>query len=649
MAISPSSQAVLPVLPRTPRYALVGSPNSGKSTLFNALTGLRTRVANYPGVTVERCEGESELPGGTRLELVDLPGLYSTEALSVEERVALEVLDGKMPGCPPVDGVLFVADSTTLARSLPLLGAFLRRGQPLVLVLTMIDEIKARGGAIRIRELEQILGVPVVGIVGNRGIGVDDLKALLADPRGRAAPAPRLPVPEDPTQRFAWADTVLRQAYQPPRKGTWLTDHLDALLLHPVLGVILFATVMLFFFQAIFSWAVPLQDLMETGVGMAGSFLTRLLPEGLLRKVLVDGVVGGVGSVVVFVPQIALLFALLSLLEQVGYMSRAVFVIDRLMGWIGLDGRSFVALLSSYACAIPGILATRAIPDPRNRLSTILVAPFMTCSARLPVYTLLIAAFVPAWPVLGFLNLQGLVMMGLYALGAVTALLAATVLRRGLLRGRTVPFYVELPPYRIPSWKVLLRGVTIPVARFLKRAGTVILVASLVLWALLNFPPVDPPAAVQAEGEQAVRAYEIQHSLAGQMGHALEPLVAPLGFDWRIAIGLVASLAAREVIVATLGQIYAVEADADHLGSLSEKLPSFLQPPGGAPGSQAGVAVALSLLIFFVFALQCVSTLVVMRRETGSWKWPAAAFSFMLALAYTASFLTYRVTLWVLS
>src|SRR5690606_19199675 len=349
---------------------------------------------------------------------------------------------------------------------------------------------------------------------------------------------------------FAWADDILGQIYRPPRTGTPLTDRADSILLHPVLGVIVFALVMTFFFQAIFAWAAPLQDFMEGLVGSIGQGISALVPDGLLQSILVDGIVAGVGSVVVFIPQIALLFILLTLMEQIGYMSRAVFLIDRMMGWIGLDGRSFVAWLSSYACAIPGIMAARSIPDPRNRLTTILVSPFMTCSARIPVYTLLIAAFIPAKTIFGVLNLQGLVMMGLYLLGAVTALVVATVLRKGLLRGRTIPFYVELPPYRIPTGRALLRGVWTPVYRFIRRAGTVILLASLLLWVTLTFPRMDIPSAIAAQGEEAVASYQLQNSAAGRFGRLIEPFFEPLGFDWKITVGLVASLAAREVIVA---------------------------------------------------------------------------------------------------
>ena len=482
--------------------ALVGSPNSGKSTLFNSLTGLKAKVGNYPGVTVERVEGELNLPDGRRVEIVDLPGIYGTEALSHDERVTHDVLGGRMPGCPPVDGILFVADSTTLARSLPLVGAFLRMKLPFVLVLTMIDEIKARGGLVHKTDLEEQLGVPVVGIVGTRGIGVDDLKAILLEVDRLEFPTPRIPVPAEPSERFNWADQILESTYSPPRSPARFTDRLDAILLHPVGGLLFFALIMLFFFQAIFTWAAPLQGMLESAVVGLGSSAGRLLPEGFLRSIIVDGVVAGVGSVVVFVPQIAMLFALLTILEQIGYMSRAVFLIDRIMGGVGLDGRSFVALLSSYACAVPGIMAARSIPDPRSRLATILVAPLMTCSARLPVYTLIIAAFVPAATVAGFLNLQGLVMMTLYLLGAVTALLGAALLRRGLMTGQTVPFYVELPPYRVPTLKTLARGVWNPVFRFLKRAGTIILAASLVLWVLLTFPAAEPPPSIIAQGRR---------------------------------------------------------------------------------------------------------------------------------------------------
>jgi len=629
-----------------PRWALIGSPNSGKSTLFNALTGLRTKVANYPGVTVDWFEGTCDLGKEQKISLVDLPGTYSVEALSAEEQVALDVLQGKVDSERPFDGVVFVADSTSLQRTLPLLGDFLNMlDVPVVVALTMLDELKARRGSIRPLAMKGLLGVPVVGIVGHRGVGIDDLKAILGAPSQHARTAPKEPIPTEMEERFTWGDKVLEASYQPPKDGTQWTDRLDKILLHPFWGIVIFAAVMVFFFQAIFNWAAPLQDLFEGGVTSLGQLCTGWLSPGLLRSVLVDGVIAGVGGVVVFVPQIALLFLLLAIFEQCGYMSRAVFVIDRVMGWVGLDGRSFVALLSSHACAVPGIMAARNIPDPKNRLVTILAAPFMTCSARLPVYTLLIAAFVPAITVWGFFQLQGLVMLGLYLLGAFGGLFFAMLLRKGVMRGATLPFYIELPPYRLPTAKALWLAVWGPVESFLKRVGTVILVCSIVLWALMNFPQVEAPKQVKKAGDKAVAAYQVQHSYAGKFGQAVEPAIAPLGFDWRVGIGLFASLAAREVFVGTMAQIYSIE-ESEESAKLSKRFRARLHPIEPYKKNPYGqLAVALALLMFFVFALQCISTLAVMRRETHSWKWPIIAFFVFFAIAYVAALIAFHVTI----
>jgi ferrous iron transport protein B len=405
--------------------------------------------------------------------------------------------------------------------------------------------------------------------------------------------------------------------------------------LHPVAGTLLFGAVMVLFFQLIFAWATPAMDAIDAAVGGLAGATRAALPEGPLAAFLADGVIAGVGSVVIFLPQIVLLFALLYFLEDLGYMARAAFVVDRVMGRIGLEGRAFVSLLSSYACAVPGIMATRTIPSPRHRLVTILVAPLMTCSARLPVYALLIAAFVPPVVVWGPVGLQGLVLLGLYVLGTASALVAAAVLNRTLVRGGGLPFYLELPPYRVPPLKLVASQVWGAASAFLKRAGTIILLVSMVLWMLLSFPRPEPAPGL-TEGEAARRALE--HSAAGRLGHALEPAIAPLGFDWKIGVGLVASLAAREVIVATLAQIYAA---GDEGMSLRDAIRADVDPRTGEPVFDP--ATVASLLVFFVFALQCMSTLAVMRRETNSWRWPAFAFGYLLVLAYGASWITHRV------
>ncbi|MBW2279375.1 MAG: ferrous iron transporter B [Deltaproteobacteria bacterium] len=622
------------------RVALVGSPNSGKTTLFNALTGAGARVGNYPGVTVERREG-SVRRSGRAIRVLDLPGTYSLEGETPDEQVVERVLGGELPGEAVPDALLIVADGTTLRRGLGLVAQLLQSERPTALVVTMIDEVRARGGRLDLAKLSRILGVPVLGVVGSRGVGLPELRELLEHPESWSAPSIR-PPDEDPAERFAWVDAVAREIGAGDTPPDTRSDAVDRILLHPVGGGLVFAAVMVLLFQSIFAWAVPAMDAIDGIFGVLGRASAQLLPAGLLTDLWIDGVLAGVGGVLIFLPQIVILFTLIHFLEDVGYMARAAFVVDRLMGLVGLQGRCFVALLSSYACAIPGIMAARSISSPRDRLATILVAPFMTCSARLPVYTLLIAAFVPAVSVFG-VGLQGLVMLALYALGVLAALGAAALLKSTLLRGQVSSFYMELPPYRMPSLSLLASQVWASAWAFIKRAGTLILLASVVLWTLLTFPRVDADPSLSPK-EQAQVALEA--SAAASIGRAIEPAIEPLGFDWRIGVGLVASLAAREVIVSTLSQIYAV-GDADDFDGLRSALRADTDPETGEPSFT--LPVALSLLVFFVFALQCTSTIAVMARETGSWRWPALAFSSMLALAYVASFVTYRVSSALLS
>ncbi len=614
------------------RLGLLGSPNSGKTTLFNALTGMRARTGNYPGVTVERREGETTI-GGRRVVVVDLPGTYSLRPMSPDEEVVTRLLEDRVEGVEAPDALLVVADACSLERSLLLVAQALRLDKPVCLVLTMVDELAARGGRLDLVRLEAALGVPVVGVVGHRGIGLDRIRALCGQPEPWDRP-PIVP-PESAVDRAAWADSILANVLIERARPDARTEAIDRVLLHPVAGTLLFAGVMTLFFQLIFAWAVPLMDALDGTIGAFADGVRAGLSPGPLRDLITDGVLAGVGSVVVFLPQILLLFALLQTLENVGYMARAAFVIDRVMGRIGLEGRCFVSLLSSYACAVPGIMATRTIPSERSRLVTILISPLMTCSARLPVYTLLIAAFVPAEAALGPFGLQGLVLLALYLVGSLSALGVAAVLKRHVVRGDTLPFYLELPPYRMPTLRLVAFQVWDRAWIFLKRAGTIILAASILLWALLSFPRVAPPPDLP-ETEQ--ERFAIEQSIAGRVGRALEPWIAPLGFDWKIGVGLVASLAAREVIVATLGQIYAA---TDEGATLRDALRRDRRPDTGEPVYTP--ATVASLLVFFVFALQCVSTLAIMRRETNSWRWPAFAFAYMLALAYGASFLTYRV------
>jgi len=615
------------------RLGLVGSPNSGKTTLFNALTGLRARVGNYPGVTVERREGDATIDGH-RVRVIDLPGTYSLKPLSPDEAVVSRVIRGEIADVPPPDGIVITLDACTIERSLALVAEALALGLPACVVVTMTDELRARGGELNLARLGTALGVPVVGVVGHRGLGLSELRRLLPHPHQWSRPP--VPPPQGREDRRTWVASVLAAALvaRPGRSAT--TEAIDRVVLHPVLGTLLFAAVMVFFFQLIFAWATPAMDAIDAALAAAADAARAVLPAGVLADFVADGVIAGVGSVVVFLPQILLLFTLLYFLEDVGYMARAAFVVDRAMGRIGLEGRAFVALLSSYACAVPGIMATRTIPSATQRLVTMLVAPLMTCSARLPVYALLIGAFVPAKQVFGPLGLQGLALLGLYVLGALGAFAAAAILGRTLVKADAMPFYLELPPYRMPPAKLVASQVWGAASRFLRRAGTIILAVSILLWALLTFPRVEAPAHLD---EKQAAAYALEHSAGGRIGHALEPAIAPLGFDWKIGIGLVASLAAREVIVSTLAQIYSASGE-DEAG-LRAALANDRNRETGERIYTPGTVAAL--LVFFVFALQCTSTIATLARETNSWRWPAFAFVYLLALAYGASFVAYRL------
>ena len=544
------------------------------------------------------------------------------------------VIAGEIQGVSAPDALVVVADACSLERSLLLIAQVLIEERPTCLVLTMMDELAARGGSLDIQRLENALGIPIVPVVGHRGLGIRQLRECLTAPETWSQP-PVLP-PSDRSALSAWVDSVMTacHAQKPARHA--ITERIDRVVVHPVLGSLLFAAVMLTFFQLIFAWATPAMDWINDAVGLASDRVRMILPAGLLADFLTDGLIAGVGSVVVFLPQIVLLFALLYLLEDVGYMARAAFVVDRAMARIGLEGRAFVALLSSFACAVPGIMATRTVPSPRDRLVTILVAPLMTCSARLPVYALLIAAFVPAENVLGPIGLQGLVLFGLYFVAPLVAMTVAAVLRRTLLPGEGMPFILELPSYRVPSLNLWLSQVGGSALAFVRRAGTIILVASVVLWMLLTFPRSTPLPDLDP---QAAAAYSLEHSAAGRVGKAIEPVIAPLGFDWKIGVGLLASLAAREVFVSTLAQIYATE-DPD--ASLREAIRTDVNPQTGLRVFTPPTVAAL--LVFFVFALQCTSTIATMARETNSWRWPAFAFGYMLVLAYGFAWLARTVT-----
>ncbi len=603
--------------------AIVGPPNSGKTTLFNRLTGLRQKVANYPGVTVEQHLGRARLENGREVTLVDLPGVYSLSPQSEDERVANDVLKGRMKDFPRPDAVVTILDATNLSRHLMLAAPILALGLPTLFVLNMADDLESRGGEVDTDSLSRQLGAPVVLASAARGDGLGRVLDFLAE----QSPPPaglELPDLDDVPKRRAWAARLGRRAaYQAPAPPLW-TRRLDSCFLHPVLGPAIFAVVVVTVFQAIFSWARPLMDAVQGAITWSGGRAATMLPAGWARSLVVEGVWNGVGSVLVFLPQILLLFLFIGILEDSGYLARAALIADRTMARVGLQGKSFIPLLSAYACAVPAVLATRTIENKRDRIATILIAPLMTCSARLPVYTLIIAAFLPERPLAGvLLGTRAAAMLGLYGLGFAAAFTTARVLKSSILKSERAPFVLEMPPYRWPTLQSLGLRLLDRSKIFLRRAGTVILAVAIVLWVLAHLPLVHgntPPIA---------------DSLAGTIGRTVEPLIKPLGFDWKIGIGLISSLAAREVIVATLGTIYGMEADARSVG-LQQALRHDLTLGG-----------AVALLVFFAFAMQCMSTMAVVRRETGGWKWPAVQFAYMTTLAWTGAFLANRiVTAW---
>lgn len=622
------------------RIALVGSPNSGKSTLFNALSGLRTRTGNYPGVTVMRHEGLVETPEGTLL-LEDLPGAYSLDPISPDEKVVDEVLDPENTAYRTPDAVLATVDATTIRRSLALVAQVLALGLPTTVVVTFVDELTTRQGHLDLVALERALGVPVRAVTGGDPRETALLREHLAHVEGWARPV--VPPPTDPDEVTGWITSVLDSArYRLPEVDA-RTSRVDRILLHPVWGSLIFFATMYAFFQVIFTVAAPLQGLVESLFGWLGGLVESYVGIDWLARFLSQGIIGGLGGVVVFLPQIALLFLLISILEGTGYMARAAFLMDRLMSRFGLEGRAFVALLSSLACAIPGIMATRSLPSARDRLATMMAAPLMTCSARLPVYVMLISMLVPAEMRFGPLGAQGTVMFALYLGGALAAMGTAWV--AGLATGRrqgALPFYMEMPPYRLPKPATVGHAVWTACLAFLRKVTTIILAATIVLWLLLNLPAPSTAtlteAGIDPADSAAVATYTIDHSAAAAVGRAVEPVFEPLGFDWRINVGVVASLSAREVFVATMGQV-AAAADPENPGqALSEMVVEPGHPRAGELLFTPPVTGAL--LVFFMFALQCVSTIGVMRRETGGWKWPAAAFVYMFVLAWVFAWLT---------
>ena len=609
-------------------FALIGTPNSGKTALFNALTGSRQKVANYPGVTVERKSGMLQTPGGHSVNLIDLPGTYSLRARSPDEEVTRDFVLGRFASEATPDLLLCVADATNLRLALRLVLELKHVGRPILLVLNMIDIARRRGIDIDLDRMTAELGVPVITAAAVRRGGTDDLMRRLDELAASAAGARETTAWKQPTAselRAAQreADRILAAAVKMPAKPDTLTTRLDAVLLHPVAGLIILLAILFVMFQAVFTWAQPLMDLINAGFNALGALAHSTLPEGLLQSFVENGVISGVGSVIVFLPQILILFLFILLLEDLGYMARAAFLMDRIMGGAGLHGRAFIPLLSSFACAIPGIMATRVIDNPRDRLTTILVAPLMTCSARIPVYTLIISAFIPSKTIWGFANLQGVVMFGLYAAGIVSALGVSALAKFVFWReSPTPPFMLELPDYKLPRPRSVLMGVYTRAKMFLHRAGTTIFSMMVLIWFLASFPR--PPAGATGPA--------IDYSLASWIGHALEPALAPIGFNWQINVALIPGMAAREVAVAALGTVYAIEGGKENAAQIGQALAHHWP-----------LATALSVLVWYIFAPQCASTLAVIKRETGSWKWMALTFGYMLALAYVASFITWHV------
>jgi len=707
--------------------AVVGNPNTGKSTLFNNLTGLRQKTANYPGVTVERHTGTLRLSSGDAV-LVDLPGAYSLAAHSPDELVAADVLLGQIDDLKRPDAVLIVIDAANLRRNLFMATQIMELGIPIVIALNMVDLAEKRGISVDAPKLAEKLAANVVPVVAGSNHGTAEIKhaleqaiaqppferaslvpdirqaaadilaedenlsqqlslleveralidkeggaeqrflsaagdrgnALLAAKRQQLAPGSNVAALEART-RYAWIDNVVAQVEVRKKRSKNWVDTIDQITSHPLIGAILFFAIMATVFQAVFSWAGPVMDAIDDATAYLGNLVATALPPGALSSLIVDGVIAGVGSVIIFLPQIIILFAFIIFLEDSGYMARAAFLMDRLMRVCGLSGQSFIPMLSSFACAVPGIMATRVIPNPRDRLATMLAAPFMTCSARLPVYALLIAAFVPNVSWFGFFNLQGLVLFGLYVLGIVGGIFTALIMKRFALKGPTPTFLIEIPPYRLPNLKsmgirLLERG-----RIFVKRAGTIIFTVALVIWGLVYFPR--PAALFEQYEAQRVEARLtmtdanlagqlasidhreaaalVEQSYLGSAGKQLQPVFAPLGWDWKITAAVIASFPAREVVVAVLGTIYAV---GDDVQETDRRLLDRLRSAKKADGSPVfTIGVAVGLMIFYAFCLQCMATVAIMRRETNGWKWPITAWLYMTSLGYLGALLAYQL------
>ncbi len=655
--------------------ALAGNPNAGKTTLFNALTGLRQKVANYSGVTVERKEGFWNLEGNPA-RLIDLPGLYSLDATSLDEQIARDVLMGKVANLPKPDVIVAVVDATNLERNLYLVTQLLEYKIPVVVALTMVDIAEKQSLEIDVEKLSKLLKIPVVSVRAGQGIGIDKLETeVLRTAESETVFEPgwiidgnfedstseediHLSLTDNPAinkqifARYNFISEVYQEAVKPiDTLERGVSEKIDGILTHKFFGLVILVGILLLVFQTIFSWASLPMDLLDAGFGSLAEFAKSNMPEGILADLVADGIIAGVGGVLIFLPQILLLFLFLSILEDTGYMARAAFLLDRLMRGVGFHGKAFLPLLSSFACAIPGIMATRTIENPKDRLATIMIAPFMSCSARLPVYVLMIGAFFSGQYVFGFLSLGAVLILAMYALGIFTAIVVAFILKRTILKSPPPPFVMELPPYRMPNVKTVLLNMSSRAGIFVKRAGTVILAISIILWALAYFPrsaEVATPdvqtasqTANQTEGEtQTAESEQLKNSYAGQLGHLIEPAIEPLGFDWKIGVALIASFAAREVLVSTLSIIYNTEKD------VNEESPSLINAVRDAKKDDGTPAwtplTALTLMVFFVLAMQCMSTVAIVRRETNSWSWTIFMVAYMTALAYFVSFLTYQ-------
>ena len=661
-----------------PRVALAGAPNAGKTSIYNALTGLRAKTGNYPGVTVTRSLGTCRI-GETSLTIEDLPGAYSLDPISPDEQIVHDVLTGTSTTVSAPDALVIVVDATTLQRGMNFIAEALSLGLPTCLAVTMTDELTRRAGRLDVAALGQALGIPAVRVVGNRGIGIPELRKRLTELSKWQRPP--LPAPTTPTEVASWADSILAAAdYQAPQQDR-ITTVVDRVLLNPVLGSLVFFAIMYIFFQAIFTWAEPFKGAIEDGFGDLGQLVHEWLDQShpLIAGLLGDGLIGGVGAVLTFIPQIIIMFLIIAVLEGVGYMSRAAFLMDKVMSIAGLEGRAFVALLSSLACAIPGIMATRTLPSAKDRVATMLAAPLMTCSARLPVYVLLTSIMVPADAKIGPLGARGTVMFALYLLGAVSAMAAAWVVKRLTDRGGVLlPFYMEMPPYRLPRPRTVLIMVWDACMGFVKKAGTIITLTTVILWVLLNVPmrsdaqfedfcasdkecaaisaAVEKPESSTVKGDDGQvitdadelgklldaqkTSYTMDNSWAAAIGKTVQPVFEPLGFEWRVNVAILSSLAARETFVATLGQIAAAEDPEEpsaHLATMTYQKDTLTNKAGDLLFNPATIA---AILVFFVYALQCMATAGAMRRETGTWKWPIIAYTYMFATAWVMAALT---------